>query len=495
MSDIIGVPFLDAYTDFLILFIGFVFLEFAIKKFKKDFIFDDNSIELERILWFLTYGAVLYLLSIPLLSTLLFASLNNNLTDRIIFSNIRPELLAGLFNLQGLSNALVNSSIHTVGPLIEAISGMFATIITAIICITIVNEARDKRQQPLGLTNALLIYALIAYVMAALEMIWVGAVLTTVLLVVFVVIIFASLLINKFQNNKKAWLMLAIVIVVGLYISIFQPSLTEPFNVTRVTPLGYTYYLTGNLSNYRNRTGVSVPELQAYNQTAVFLNTTLGSLGFNGQSNFEYFKLQNATSLKEVNSLARNFTLPGMLINKYSGCSIPGLPEGYLCIQEDIVFNNKTISYLTISNITGINKNLFNTTAALLLGPQNNMTVQKIIRITSQGSTLNNASQLSTTVSNIGTSTNYNGSIILSNTNLPVPKNYRLTKIQFNYQNKTYALTPNPIGNPSRYEWLNMSYYSFTVMTEPIYNTSSVSVYAIALPTHSSLTFYMNKMS
>lgn len=132
----IGIPFTSTNIDLLILLMGFLFLELAYKLYlyknqKSDIIFSPKTSEIEKALWFLVSGFLLYIISIPLDSIMIYYFTSNNILDNITFQYIRPDLLGYFLNL----GSLIQISNKFITPVFYSILSIFILLMAVILII------------------------------------------------------------------------------------------------------------------------------------------------------------------------------------------------------------------------------------------------------------------------------------------------------------------------------------------------------------------------
>lgn len=110
-------PFFDAYTVFVIVLMGFIFLElsynlgqnFDRKRAEEQKGFFGRATDIEKLLWFVVFGFIVYFIPIIGLSNTIFIVLNSNPISAIILSNLHAPLFVQFFKLNTIWNLLGTS--------------------------------------------------------------------------------------------------------------------------------------------------------------------------------------------------------------------------------------------------------------------------------------------------------------------------------------------------------------------------------------------------
>ena len=99
-------PFLDPDTIFFILLIGFLFYELLqFLSTKKENILFKGS-EIEKLLWFVVLGVIIYSVAVMTISTVPYMSIYNNPIGGIILSHLKIPFFVEFFNLNNMINLL-----------------------------------------------------------------------------------------------------------------------------------------------------------------------------------------------------------------------------------------------------------------------------------------------------------------------------------------------------------------------------------------------------
>lgn len=99
-------PFLDPDTIFFILLIGFLFYELLqFLSAKKENILFKGS-EIEKLLWFVVLGVIIYSVAVMTISTVPYMSIYNNPIGGIILSHLKIPFFVEFFNLNNMINLL-----------------------------------------------------------------------------------------------------------------------------------------------------------------------------------------------------------------------------------------------------------------------------------------------------------------------------------------------------------------------------------------------------
>lgn len=107
-------PFFDPYTVFVIVLMGFVFLEltynlgqnFDKKRTEEQKGFFGRATDIEKLLWFVVFGFIIYFIPIIGLSYATSIALNSNPISAIILSNLHTSLFSQFFKLNSVWNLL-----------------------------------------------------------------------------------------------------------------------------------------------------------------------------------------------------------------------------------------------------------------------------------------------------------------------------------------------------------------------------------------------------
>ena len=99
-------PFLDPDTIFFILLIGFLFYELLqFLSAKKENILFKGS-EIEKLLWFVVLGVIIYSVAVMTISTVSYMNIYNNPIGGIILSHLKIPFFVEFFNLNNMINLL-----------------------------------------------------------------------------------------------------------------------------------------------------------------------------------------------------------------------------------------------------------------------------------------------------------------------------------------------------------------------------------------------------
>ncbi|MEM3875912.1 MAG: hypothetical protein QXP35_02450, partial [Candidatus Micrarchaeaceae archaeon] len=112
-SDITSIlPFFDAYTAFVILLMGFIFLELTYNfeqnsdKEKSQKSFFAKATDIEKLLWFVVFGFIIYFIPLIGWSNVLSITLHANPRTAIALSNLHSPLFYQFFKLNSIWNLL-----------------------------------------------------------------------------------------------------------------------------------------------------------------------------------------------------------------------------------------------------------------------------------------------------------------------------------------------------------------------------------------------------
>lgn len=99
-------PFLDPDTIFFILLIGFLFYELlqSLSAKKEDMLFKGS--EIEKLLWFVVLGVMIYSVAVMTISTASYMIIYNNPIGGIILSHLKIPFFVEFFNLSNIINLL-----------------------------------------------------------------------------------------------------------------------------------------------------------------------------------------------------------------------------------------------------------------------------------------------------------------------------------------------------------------------------------------------------
>ncbi|MGC8622060.1 MAG: hypothetical protein ACP5U0_09115 [Caldisphaera sp.] len=368
-----GIPFTSVNIDLLILFIGFLFLELAYKLFldkkhKEDIIFSKNTSEVEKTLWFLISGFLLYVISIPSSSLIIYYLTSNNILSSIVFQYIKPDLLGYFLNL----GALIQISNVFITPIFFSI-----LLIFILIMLVIVINLYLKHRGISGINQySFLIYSILSYgsllILFLMKLNPLISVPILVLLIIFLIIflIFIPKIIPKAIATAIALILVLVVFLI--FIHSYTGILQQKATVTSYNTIkNGGYVLSGTPNDYLYLNGTAYQNLTIYNITPLFLN--ISSRG----ANFIYFRLyRNITSVNNINNLIKSYALPGYTYNPLYSCAYS---NEFTCTEMNVPIENTTIPYVIIKDISSPK---INPLIPLELGPLNPNEIDKIVNVT-----------------------------------------------------------------------------------------------------------------
>ncbi|MCL5099997.1 MAG: hypothetical protein M1158_02655 [Candidatus Marsarchaeota archaeon] len=297
----VGVPFASYNTDLIILLLGFIFLELTYRlrrnkgKSLKGLFFSGNHSEIEKVLWFFLIGLFIYILSIPLMVTIIHLLSNSSPYSSISFLLIKPTIFSYFLNI----DKLISNFKYLAIPVLIAISSVF--IITTIISIINVKFPKIPIKR-LGLFKSIL----------------------------------------------------GLSIIFILFAVFYYRFLTPPFNVTDsvlLTNSAY-YILSGHPTDFHVSNSTIYQNLTLYNETVARMNISF-------HSDFAYFLMDSNTTSIPKNNISKfinQFTLPGSLYLPNYACG--SYTTGYTCKQKNLTIDNQTSTFLLIQNVTVKNKTM-----------------------------------------------------------------------------------------------------------------------------------------
>ncbi|MCL4372650.1 hypothetical protein M1384_01140, partial [Candidatus Parvarchaeota archaeon] len=160
-------PFFDAYTVFVIVLMGFVFLEltynlgqnFDKKRTEEQKGFFGRATDIEKLLWFVVFGFIVYFIPIIGLSNATSIALNSNPISAIILSNLHTSLFSQFFKLNSVWNLLGTNENLFASTLLLNISGYFVAIfLMSLVFYAIILKHEKTNMSLLKMGNALGIY-------------------------------------------------------------------------------------------------------------------------------------------------------------------------------------------------------------------------------------------------------------------------------------------------------------------------------------------------
>jgi hypothetical protein len=386
----IGIPFASINTDLLILILGFLFLELTYKLALKknnhsDIIFSEKTSEIEKILWFLLIGSLLYVISIPLLSTEIYYFTSKTISGSIIFQNLKPHLLSYFFNI----GELISSSSTLINPALYSVLSIFALVllISLFYRVKILTNKKIAHKR----LYSFFVYAILTYLIFDFTLVLI--IQNLVLRILLILPIISFILIITIGKHIKIQQHLSVVKIIGatlilvliitlIFIYSYSYLLRPQFTITNYDIIkNGGYILSGNpiayhhinesviAHNYINES--TYQNFTVYNITPVLLNITIGN------SNFAYFKLyENITTIKNINKLIHTYSLPGYAYNPKYSCA---LSSEFICNETNMSIKNTTMPYLIINNIK--NRSI-RPLIPLKLGPLNDTVIAKVLNVT-----------------------------------------------------------------------------------------------------------------
>jgi hypothetical protein len=286
-------PFFDAYTVFVIVLMGFVFLEltynlgqnFDKKRTEEQKGFFGRATDIEKLLWFVVFGFIIYFIPVIGLSNATSVALNTNPISAIILSNLHTSLFSQFFKLNSVWNLLGTNENLFASTLLLNIFWYFVIIFLMSLVFYAILKHEKTNMSLLKTGNALGIYlgvsSLVALIYTATSYLLYFTVSVVIILVSFILYTKykANALKNTFISRNKTlilYIALSILFALTIYSVKYIGNLYN--NIAYFLLIGLNFFFIIALLSVINKTNNKFDEILFVGLVAILVVGTQYSL-------------------------------------------------------------------------------------------------------------------------------------------------------------------------------------------------------------------------